>query len=90
MYFSDSHLQPFCDFILDCNAYLWFITKYNLSFQLEMPPRGTMTPPNYLPSDFRRRDNIKAGFEELQRIVPHTGRLDGEKLSQASNGVVIT
>ena len=50
-----------------------------------MPPRGTMTPPNYLPSDFRRRDNIKAGFEELERIVPHTGRLDGEKLSQVSN-----
>ena len=40
--------------------------------------------PSYLPSDYRRRDNIKNGFEELERIVPHAGRLDGEKLSQAS------
>ena len=42
--------------------------------------------PSYLPSDYRRRDNIKNGFEELERIVPHAGRLDGEKLSQASSG----
>ena len=48
-------------------------------------PKGIMTPPNYLPSDYRRRDNIKNGFEELERIVPHAGRLDGEKLSQASH-----
>ena len=48
-------------------------------------PKGLVPPlPNCLPSDFRRRDNIKNGFEELERIVPHAGRLDGEKLSQAS------
>ena len=48
-------------------------------------PKGLVPPlPNCLPSDFRRRDNIKNGFEELERLVPHEGRLDGEKLSQAS------
>ena len=46
------------------------------------PPAGF---PSYLPSDYRRRDNIKNGFEELERLVPHEGRLDGEKLSQASS-----